>query len=150
MPQSLSKVYIHIIFSTKHRNAFIQKETEPDLYDYLGGICKRIDCPPVQIGGHENHIHILCLLSRKIRQSELVQRLKQQSSKWIKTKGAGYKDFYWQDGYGVFSVNPSETNVVTEYIRNQHIHHRKRTFKHEYRAFLEKYDVDYDERYVWD
>ena len=117
MPQSLSKVYVHIIFSTKNRLSTIDKTIENSLYEYIGGICKGIECNPLIVGGHKNHIHVLCLLSRKVTQMKLLEEIKKQSSKWIKTKGRQYQKFYWQDGYGIFSVNPSETNNVVNYIR---------------------------------
>ena len=150
MPQSLSKVYVHITFSTKYRKNRIDEEIETSLFEYIGGICKRMECNPVLVGGHQNHIHILCLLSRKVAQMTLLENVKKSSSKWIKTKGEKYSDFYWQDGYGIFSVNPSEIEVVIDYIKNQKEHHRKRNFKDEFRAFLKRYNVEYDERYVWD
>ena len=106
MPQSLSKVYTHIIFSTKHRKNLIDDQIENDLYNYIGGICKDLECNPIQVGGHKNHIHLLCLLSRKIAQMTLVQQTKQGTSIWVKTIDDRYADFYWQDGYGVFSVSP--------------------------------------------
>ncbi len=150
MPQSLSKVYVHITFSTKYRKNRIDEEIETSLFEYIGGICKRMECNPVLVGGHQNHIHILCLLSRKVAQMTLLENVKKSSSKWIKTKGEKCSDFYWQDGYGIFSVNPSEIEVVIDYIKNQKEHHRKRNFKDEFRAFLKRYNVEYDERYVWD
>lgn len=150
MAQSLSKVYTHIIFSTKHRQKLIDDSIKIPLFEYLGGICKGLECNPIQVGGHTDHVHILCLLSRKIPQMKLLEEIKKQSSKWVKTKGSHYSGFYWQNGYGIFSVNPSEIDVVIGYIRNQDEHHRTRTFKEEYRAFLKKYNVDYDERYVWE
>ncbi|TVQ04223.1 MAG: IS200/IS605 family transposase [Balneolaceae bacterium] len=150
MPQALTKVYTHLVFSTKHRKKLIDKPIETDLYDYLGGICKAMQCNPVQVGGHKDHVHILCLLSRKITQAALLQQVKQGSSKWIKTKGEHYRRFYWQHGYGIFSVNPSQVDVVAKYIRNQEQHHQKMSFQDEFRMFLKKYRVDYDERYVWD
>ncbi|MDR9367407.1 MAG: IS200/IS605 family transposase [Balneolaceae bacterium] len=131
MPQSLSKVYTHIIFSTKHRKNMIDNHIENDLYNYLGGICGDFGCNPVQIGGHKNHVHILCLLSRKVAQMNLIQEIKQGSSKWIKTMGSKYADFYWQDGYGIFSVSPTNVDKLIDYIRNQKIHHQQRSFKEE-------------------
>uniref|UniRef100_UPI0030EB765F transposase n=1 Tax=Rhodohalobacter sp. 8-1 TaxID=3131972 RepID=UPI0030EB765F len=98
MPQSLSKVYTHIIFSTKHRKNLINDQIETDLYNYIGGICKDLECSPVQVGGRKNHIHLLCLLSRKIAQMTLIQQVKQGSSKWVKTIDTRYAGFYWQDG----------------------------------------------------
>jgi len=112
MGQSLSKVYVHIVFSTKHRAHLIDKQIENKLYAYLGGICKGLECNPVQVGGHRNHVHILCLLSKKIAQMKLLEEVKKQSSKWMKTNGPDYADFYWQDGYAIFSVNPSEIDVL--------------------------------------
>jgi len=150
MPQSLSKVYVHIIFSTKNRENLIDDEIKNDLFDYIGGICRGLECNPVRIGGHKNHTHVLCLLSRKVAQMKLLEEIKKQSSKWIKTKGSAYSNFYWQDGYGIFSINPTETDKVIEYIDLQHEHHKTRSFQDEFRAFLKKYQVEYDERYVWD
>ncbi len=149
MPQSLSKVYVHIIFSTKNRQNLIDDNIENSLHDYLGGICKGLECNPVKIGGHKEHVHILCLLSRKVAQMNLVEELKKQSSKWIKTKDNVYSNFYWQDGYGIFSINPNQTDIVIEYIEKQHEHHKNNSFQVEFRDFLNKYNVGYDERYVW-
>ncbi len=150
MPQSLSKVYVHITFSTKNRVPMIDQEIQSRLFEYLGGICKGLECNPIQIGGYANHIHILCLLSKKITQIKLLEEVKKNSSKWIKTIDEKYKNFYWQDGYGIFSVNPSEISGVVDYIKNQEEHHGKRTFEDEFRAFLKKYAIEYDERYIWD
>jgi putative transposase len=150
MGQSLVQNYLHIIFSTKHRAALINDKVEEDLYAYLGGICKNLDCQPIKIGGYVDHVHVLCMLSKKIALVKLLEELKSHSSKWIKTKGAGLENFYWQDGYGAFSVNPSEIDAVIKYIANQKEHHIKTTFQDEYRAFLKKYKVEYDERYVWE
>ena len=150
MPQSLVKNYIHITFSTKGRQPFIDKTIANELYAYLGGICKNYESNPVEIGGYIDHIHILCLLSRKIALMKLVEELKSHSSKWIKTKGDLYQNFYWQNGYGGFSINPNEAELVINYIKNQEEHHKKKTFQEEYRAFLKRYNVEYDEKYVWD
>jgi len=150
MGQSLVTNYLHIVFSTKHRESLIDLAIENELHKYLGGICKNLDCQPIKVGGYTDHIHILCMLSKKIALVKLMEELKSHSSKWIKSKGAAYSDFYWQDGYGAFSVNPSEVEIVIDYITNQKEHHRKKTFQEEYRAFLKKYKVEYDERYVWD
>lgn len=150
MGQSLVKNYIHLVFSTKHRQPLIYSPVEVELHNYLGGICNRLDCQVIKIGGYFDHIHILCMLSKKLALIKLIEELKSHSSKWIKTKGVGYEKFYWQDGYGAFSVNPSEVDTVTTYISKQHEHHRKKTFQDEYRDFLKKYNVEFDERYVWD
>ncbi len=150
MGQSLVKNYLHIIFSTKHRQHIIHPQIEDELYAYLGGICKNLECSPIKIGGFTDHVHILCMLSKKIALMKLMEELKSHSSKWMKTKGNSLLNFYWQDGYGAFSVKPSEVVTVVHYIDNQKEHHRKKTFQEEYRAYLSEYNVAYDERYVWD
>ncbi len=150
MGQSLVKNYVHLVFSTKHRQPLIHPSIEAELHSYLGGTCNHLDCQSIKVGGYVDHIHILCLLSKKIALMKLVEEVKSHSSKWIKTKEEAYQNFYWQDGYGAFSVNPSEAETVIAYIANQHEHHREKTFQEEYRAFLKKYNVEYDERYVWD
>lgn len=150
MGQSLVKNYVHIVFSTKYRKPLIQAEIEDELYSYLGGICNKLECHVIKVGGYTDHIHILCMLSKKITLMKLMEELKAHSSKWIKTKGEQYSNFYWQNGYGAFSVKPSDVEIVKNYIANQKEHHGKKTFQNEYRAFLNTYEVDYDERYVWD
>lgn len=150
MGQSLVKNYVHIVFSTKHREELIYPPYEQELHAYLGGVCKELDCPVLIVGGYTNHVHILCMLSKKIALMTLVQKIKASSSKWYKTKDESLTNFFWQDGYGAFSVNPSEVTVVVNYIKNQHEHHSKKDFKQEYISFLEKNNVDYNEDYVWD
>jgi putative transposase len=147
MPQSLSGVYIHIVFGTRDRKPFIRESFESELYSLIGAICQRLECNPVQIGGCRNHVHILCRLSRKIALMELIQEVKQQSSKWVKRKFSDSPHFYWQSGYGVFSVSASGLQKVKNYIRNQHRHHKKVSFEDEFRALLVRYKVDYDEAY---
>ncbi len=150
MPQSLTKIYTHLVFSTKNREHVLHASIQNELFSYLGGICNQLECYPVKIGGFTDHVHILCMLSKKVALMDLLKELKRGSSIWIKTKGKEFSEFHWQDGYGAFSVNPSELDVVSEYIATQEEHHKKKTFKDEYVAFLKKYKVDYDERYVWD
>ncbi|RUA33545.1 MAG: IS200/IS605 family transposase [Bacteroidetes bacterium] len=150
MGQSLVQNYLHIIFSTKHRKPLIRSAIEPELHAYLASIFNRLECQAIKVGGYTDHIHILCKLSKKITLIKLMEEVKSHSSKWIKTKGKKYEFFYWQDGYGAFSVNPSQVDAVIDYIDRQHEHHKKKTFQDEFRAFLRKYEVDYDERYVWD
>jgi REP element-mobilizing transposase RayT len=150
MGQSLVKNYIHIVFSTKHRIPLIHPPVEAELYRYLGGICNKLACPVLKVGGYTDHIHLLIMLSKKLALMKVLEELKSHSSKWIKTKGLAYETFYWQDGYGAFSVNPSGVDTVIKYIENQHDHHGTKSFQEEYRAFLKKYKVDYDEKYVWD
>lgn len=150
MGQSLVKNYMHLVFSTKYRQQLIYPPVEAELHAYLGEICNKLDCRVIKIGGYTDHIHILCALSKKIPLMKLMEELKSHSSKWIKTKGKGYENFYWQDGYGAFSVNPSQVDRVINYIANQHEHHSKKTFKNEYRLYLKQNNVDFDEKYVWD
>nr|MBC7612945.1 IS200/IS605 family transposase [Pseudopedobacter sp.] len=150
MGQSLVQNYIHIVFSTKHRQHFIFPPVEEELHSYLGGICKKLDCQPLIVGGFSNHIHILCRLSKKIALMKLVEEVKAHSSKWIKSKGEDYVGFYWQNGYGAFSVNPSEIDRVIRYIENQKEHHQKKNFEDEYRQILKKYQTEFDEKYIWD
>lgn len=150
MPQSLVRNYIHLIFSTKHRQPFIDSFIEPELHRYIGGICLGLDCQPIQAGGCADHVHVLYLLNKKITLVKSVEEIKSHSSLWMKTQGEAYRDFYWQIGYGAFSVNPYEVERVIDYIMAQKAHHAKRTFQNEFRAFLKKYKIEYDERYVWD
>ena len=150
MGQSLVKNYLHIIYSTKHRQPLIHERVQPELFSYLAGICNNLECYPIKIGGYLDHVHVLCMLSKKITLAKFMEELKSHSSKWIKTKGDELKNFYWQDGYGAFSVNPQDVEIVADYIEAQKEHHSQRSFQDEYRDFLEKYGVNYDERYVWD
>lgn len=150
MPQSLVKNYIHIVFSTKYRNDFIDENIEKELYAYIATLCKDFESYALQIGGTDNHIHILCRLSRKIALMKLVQEIKAHSSKWIKTKGKKYENFFWQDGYGAFSVGEKDVYIVTKYIKNQRQHHQKQDFKNEFVGMLEKHQMDYDEKFLWD
>ena len=149
MGQSLVKNYVHIIFSTKNREPFIHRNYEEELYKYLGGVCKAHNCTPIQVGGYVDHVHILCLISSRMTIAGLLEELKTDSSKWMKKQAVELSKFYWQDGYGAFSINPSQVDTVVNYIKKQHEHHLKKSFQDEYRGFLQKYNMDYDERYVW-
>ena len=102
------------------------------------------------IGGYDDQVHILCMLSKKLPLAKLLELVKSHSSKWIKQKGPAVENFYWQDGYGAFSVSPSHVQAVAKYIQNQRAHHSKQDFKNEFRTLLHKNQVEYDERYVWD
>lgn len=150
MPQSLSRVLIHLVFSTKNRERILTPAIQSELHPYLAGILDNIDCPSLQVGGVEDHVHLFFGLSRTRTMSEVVETVKTSSSKWIKTKGPQFAGFHWQSGYGVFSVSQSDADTVVAYIRNQEHHHRKMTFQDEYRRLLEKYRVTFDEKYVWD
>ncbi|HSR68484.1 MAG TPA: IS200/IS605 family transposase [Acidobacteriota bacterium] len=151
MPQSLAQLWIHIIFSTKARYPFFQDPLLRDeVFAYLSEVCRRVDCPSALTGGHRDHVHILCRQSKNLSTSQLVGELKRQSSKWIKAKGGMLSKFYWQGGYGAFSVGPSQLGPIKDYIRKQEEHHKQVDFKTEFRRFLDRYQVAYDERYVWD
>ena len=150
MAQSLVKNYLHIIFSTKLRTEFIDKKIENELFSYIATICKDYDSPAIQIGGTDDHIHILLNLSRKFAIMKVIQEIKAHSSKWIKTKGEKYKAFYWQDGYGGFSVSRRNLFAMKNYIINQRMHHETVTFKSEFLDILEKHEMEYDEKYLWD
>ena len=149
MPQSLSKVLVHLIFSTKHREPLINPEIRPRLHAYIVGILDNLKSPSLQTGGVADHVHSLFLLHRTISQADLIEEVKKSSSKWMKADG-GVPGFTWQGGYGAFSIGESQADTVIRYIQNQEGHHRKVTFQDEFRKFLEKYKVAYDERYVWD
>lgn len=150
MPQSLVRNYVHLVFSTKYRQPFIHPPVEDELYAYLGSECRRMECPPIKIGGYTDHVHVLLRLSQKVALMKVLEQIKSHSSAWMKTKGDDLQNFYWQDGYGAFSVNPAEVDRVIAYITNQKDHHNKMSFQDEYRGILKKYKVDYDEKYVWD
>ena len=135
MGQSLVKNYIHIVFSTKYSQPLIQQSVESELYSYLGGICNKLGCQVIKVGGFTDHIHILCLLSKKTTLVKLLEELKSHSSKWIKTKGEAYSNFYWQGGYGAFSVNPSDVETVINYSANQKSIIVKKHFKMNTRLF---------------
>ncbi|TYB79054.1 IS200/IS605 family transposase [Bizionia myxarmorum] len=150
MSQSLVKNYVHIIFSTKYRSKWIHPPHEEKLHAYIAGVCNNLECHVLIVGGYTDHIHILCMLSKKIALMTLVQKVKANASRWMKDQDTSLGDFCWQNGYGAFSVKPSETDVVFNYIKNQHEHHAQKTFKEEYLTFLKTYNMDYDERYIWD
>jgi len=150
MGQSLVKNYLHIVFSTKYRQPFITDQIENELFSYIGGICNRLECQTVIVGGFRDHVHILCFLSKKITLMKLMEEVKGHSSKWVKTKGEEFSNFYWQNGYGAFSVNSKDVDRVINYIRNQKEHHSGQNFQDEYRVFLEENDMEFDEKYLWD
>jgi putative transposase len=151
MPQSLAQIYLHVVYSTKGRRRYLQDpDLRAELHNYLGGTCCNLDCPSLTVGGVEDHVHVLCRLSRTCTVSDLVRELKRESSKWLKTKSPELADFRWQDGYGAFSVSPGHVEPLRIYIANQEEHHRTESFQDEFRRLLHKYGIEYDERYVWD
>jgi putative transposase len=151
MPQSLSLVIVHLVFSTKDRAPLISKEMRPRLHAYLAEVARSLGCLAYRIGGVADHVHLALTLPRTLTQSDMVKDLKTKSSHWLKKEGgAGYADFSWQRGYGLFSVGRSQLADLVRYIEDQERHHAKRTFQDEFRAMLHKYEVAFDEAYVWD
>lgn len=150
MPQSLSKILVHTVFSTKDRRQFLRDQAlREELHRYLGGILTNHDCQPLITGGVEDHVHILSTLSRTLPAAEMVKEIKRGSSLWLKTKTPDLADFAWQNGYGIFSIAFSQVEVVRKYIVNQEEHHRKISFQDELRELLNRYEIEFDERYVW-
>ncbi len=150
MPQSLTGLYCHFIFSTKNRTPEIQSEWQGRLHEYLGGILRAQGSCLLSAGGTPDHIHLLVSLSKQQSVSECLRILKSNSSGWIHETFSNAKNFSWQAGYAAFSVSYSDLNEVKHYIQTQEEHHRKRTFKEELIAFLKANNIDYDERYLWE
>ncbi len=150
MPQSLSNILVHVVFSTKHRAPLLGTEVRQELHPYLAGIARHNGCNPLQVGGTEDHVHLLITLSRTLTVAQLVEHLKTGSSKWLKTKGSNLSGFSWQGGYGAFSVGVTQTVEVVRYIQNQEEHHRKFTFQDEFRKLMGDVGLQIDERFVWD
>ena len=150
MPQSLSRVIVHLVFSTKDRTPCLGPSMRPPLHAYLATVARNAGCECYRAGGVADHVHLAILLSRTITLAALVEELKTSSTKWLKTQQTALGGFAWQRGYGSFSVGPADLDAVIAYIDNQEDHHRTRTFQEEYRTFLTKYGITFDERYVWD
>jgi putative transposase len=140
----------HVIFSTKNREPLITPEIEPELFAYIGGILKNHESRLLDAGGTADHLHLLISQSKNIGLSTLMKDVKKDSSSWLKTKGISFGNFHWQDGYGGFSIGKSQISRLRKYIVNQREHHRKRSFQDELIQFLEAYEIEYDERYLWD
>ena len=153
MPQSLNKVILHMVFATKDRMPLIDAEIRPRLHAYMATVLREIDPSQSQayrVGGVADHVHIAASLPRTVTISKLFEIVKKESSIWIKQQGANYEKFYWQGGYGCFSVAPSQLDQLIRYIDNQEEHHKTTTFQDEFRNLLQKYNIEFDERYVWD
>jgi putative transposase len=151
MPQSLAKILVHSVFSTKERRPFLRDRLlRQELHQYLGGILAQLDCQPIIAGGVEDHVHLLCALSRTCEPAAMIKEAKRGSSLWLKTRSPDLKDFAWQNGYGIFSVGFSQIGSVRKYIAGQEEHHRKTSFQDEFRQLLRRYEIAFDERYVWD
>lgn len=149
MAQSLCKVYLHIVFHTKTSSPTVETEHLERLHQYIGGLVNATGCQVLCVGGTENHIHALMLFSRTETIAHVVEEMKRNSSRWIKTLSPHYENFAWQGGYGVFSVSQSQVDTVVAYIKNQAEHHKKQSFRDEYLEFLRLYKIDYNEQYVF-
>lgn len=150
-PQSLVQIYLHLVFSTKHRQPFLREDAfRGRLHGYLVGILKNLGCPSLTTGGVEDHVHILCRFGKGVEVQDLLRDLKRDSSKWLKDERPQLADFHWQLGYGAFSISPSHVEALQQYIARQPEHHRHETFQSEFRRLCRKYGVEIDERYVWD
>jgi putative transposase len=148
VPQSLAKILVHVIFSTKNREPVIPREIRPKLHAYIGGILENLRCPSLQTGGTADHVHTVLSLARTQSVADVVEEVKKSSSKWVKQQGVD--SFFWQAGYGAFSIGESQLPALIKYIARQEEHHRHLSFQEEFRRLLLRYGVAYDERYVWD
>jgi REP element-mobilizing transposase RayT len=150
MSQSLTRLYAHLVFSTKNRHAFLSDAIRDRVHGYLADAIRGLGSPYVVVGGVADHVHILFDMGKMRAPFEFVEEVKRESSKFVKTLGPELRKFYWQRGYGMFSVSPTLLREAEAYVRNQEKHHRKKSFQDEFRGFLERYGIEYDERYVWD
>lgn len=148
MPQALSALHLHAIFSTKDRAPYLSDHAlRVDTHNYIGGISRNLGCPTIAVGGVEDHVHILATLSRTVTQADWIKEIKRSTNLWLKPY---CPDFAWQGGYGIFSVGSSQLGAVKEYIATQEEHHRKGSFKEEFLALLQAHGIEWDERYIWD
>lgn len=148
MPQSLSAIYLHTVFSTKNRHPFLSDESlRKEVFAYIGGICKTFDCQPVAIGGWEDHAHVLVRFGKEVTVSGFIKEVKRKSSVFAKELMPA---FSWQAGYAVFSVDASGLDNAARYVRNQEEHHRGVGFQDELRALMTEHGIEWDERYFWD
>ena len=150
MPQSLARLHVHLIFSTKNRERILHDTVRDSLHAYMATVLQNLGCPVVLLNSVEDHVHVLFDLGRTVAVSQAVEDVKKSSSKWLKAQGKEFARFAWQAGYGAFAVSESNVPAVRKYIAHQPEHHRRKTFQEEYRAFLERHGIAYDERYVWD
>ncbi len=148
MPQSLAKILVHVVFSTKNRAPIIAPQIRALVHAYITGILENVRCPSLRTGGTTDHVHILFSLARTRTVADVVEEIKTGSSKWMKQQGI--PGFFWQNGYGAFSIGESQLRAAIEYVARQEEHHRHLTFEEEVRRLLHRYGVPYDERYVWD
>ncbi|MCF7849111.1 MAG: transposase [Kiritimatiellales bacterium] len=150
MPQSFCQLYVHIVFSTKNHEPYLGETIRPKVHAYMAGILRKLGCSSVVVGGFVDHVHCLCMLNKMESAVKIIQQLKQDSSKYVKTLDDRLAPFGWQRGYGLFSISPTHLDSVRKYIEGQVEHHRVKSFKEEYTGFLKKYNIEFDEKYVWD
>jgi putative transposase len=150
MPQSLAKVYLHVVFSTKNREPVLAEGWRDELFEILGGSANNLGCQSLLVGGVADHIHMLFTLGRTITIAEAVGKIKSTSSLWVNQTRGPITPFHWQAGYGAFSVSQSNIDALREYIRGQPEHHKRQSFQDEFREWLRRYEIEWDERYVWD
>ena len=151
MPHSFAQIYLHLVFSTKGRQPFLDdREFRERVHEYLGGACNGLGCEVLQVGGIADHVHIACRFSRVLSVADFLKELKRQSTVWIKKTRPTLDEFHWQLGYGAFSISPTHVDPLVAYIRNQEAHHRTESFQDEFRRLLKKNGLEWDERYVWD
>jgi putative transposase len=150
MPQSLAKNLIHLVFSTKNREPVLTESVRVPLCAYVSGVLRDLNSPAIAINAWRDHVHILFTLSKNHSLSHVIMEVKRATSKWIKTQGTAFATFHWQNGYGAFSIGQSGVEEVKTYIGNQAKHHRVKTFEEEFRSLLKRYQVEFDELYLWD
>jgi len=150
MPQSLAKNLLHLVFSSKNREPVLPQPVRAPLCAYAAGVLRDLDCPVIAINAWRDHVHVLFALSKNHPLSRVVMEVKRATSKWLKSQGAEFAQFHWQAGYGAFSIGQSGVEEVKAYIAQQAAHHRTQSFKEEYRELLKPYEIEFDERYVWD
>jgi putative transposase len=150
VPQSLAHMLVHLIFSTKERRPLLIKEVREELDAYIVGVLHQHNCHPIIVASVEDHVHVLFYLAKDMALSKAVERVKSNSSRWLKTKSPRLADFSWQNGYSAFSVSKSNTDAVRAYVARQEEHHRKVSFMEEVKKFLDQHQIKYDERYLWD
>jgi putative transposase len=150
MPQSLAKILVHLVFSTKNREPILTDPNRAPLCAYASAVLRDLDSHVVAINAWRDHVHILFTLSKNRSLAQVVMEVKRATSKWIKTQGPEFTKFHWQSGYGAFSIGQSGVDEVKSYITNQAGHHRVKTFEEEFRLLLKRYEIEFDERYVWD
>jgi REP element-mobilizing transposase RayT len=140
----------HLVFSTKNRKPLIQESLQDELYHYIGGIIRNKKGSLLEIGGVEDHIHILAFYHQSISPAEMVKDIKSSSSRWVNDSGKCPHPFSWQTKYGSFSVSQSAINKVRKYIQNQKEHHKRESFQDEFRRIVKVHGCELDEKYMWE